>query len=321
MLDALAIMYGGVLPALLAGLVLVAVQKGTGRADVAWLLGVSLGYVAGHLLLSAQGTGFSQAVSRLIQPTEAKDCLPLAVIAAAMIEAIARCGKRAARGAWLLRILACLLLPWVLLRGSVYLPVQQSAFSFETNAWSTEEAAKWLGASAGTIGLVWALARLSSSGGLVRLRTSLCSLAAFGATLTIALSGSITTAQLAGVLTASIVGAGIAAAVLKLDAGPEQAAAPILAVYGGVLIIARFLLVPELENSEAALLMAALAVAITPLGRIEQRAPRILGLGILGLAKAVVCLACLATVVVPAAREFAESQRQPESNPYGSYLE
>ena len=107
------------------------------------------GYLAGHWALEARGVGFPAAVAKSFNPHEARDWLPLAVISAAAIEAVALLGKRGAALAWVLRVVGCLLLPWRLLAGSVYLPSTAQDVGFDTGAWSTLEATAWLGGASG----------------------------------------------------------------------------------------------------------------------------------------------------------------------------
>ena len=104
MIDASGIILGGVLPAVVAAAAMLGGWKLTRHAGVAWLLGLSMGYLAGHWALDAQGVGVLAAVAKSFNPHEARDWLPLAVVAAAAIEAIGLLGKRAATLAWVLRV-------------------------------------------------------------------------------------------------------------------------------------------------------------------------------------------------------------------------
>lgn len=314
MIDAGGIILGGVLPAIVALVAMFSGWKLTHRASAAWLLGLSAGYLAGHWALDARGVGFSAAVTKSFNPLEARDWLPLAVISAATIEAIGMLGNKGAGLAWVLRVGWCFLLPWRLLAGSVYLPRVVQNVDFDTGAWSTLEAVAWLGGVGGLLALAWLALRHAPEQTLPRLRSSLATFVALGATATIALSGSLTIGQLMGVLTATLVGCGLAAAALRLESGPESAAGPLLGAYGGVLVIARFLLVPELPLYYAGMLLLALVAAvgwISPPERLSTRAH--------ALVRIALCLAALALTVIPAARDFAASQAESESNPYLNY--
>ncbi len=314
MIDASGIILGGVLPAVAAAAAMLGGWKLTRHAGIAWLRGLSLGYLAGQWALDARGVGFPAAVAKSLDPHEARDWLPLAVVAAAVIEAIGLLGKRGATLAWVLRVAGCLWLPWRLLAGSVYLPSMAQNVDFDTGAWSILEAFAWLGGVGGLLALVWLALRQTPEQTVPRLRSSLATFVTLGATATIALSGSLTIGQLLGVLTATLAGCGVAAAALRLESGPESAAGPLLAAYGGVLVIARFLFDPELPLYYAAMLLLALIAAV---GRISP--PTRLSARVHALVRIALCVAALALTVIPAAREFAASQAESESNPYLNY--
>lgn len=310
------------MPAIVAGGCVVLIWKYRSHASAAWLVGLSAGYLAGHLGLDFAAqieldrgfAGLKIALLKVFQPAEARDWLPALVVTATAIELLALVNIKAAKVAWVLRFALCLFLPWVLLRGSVYLPNQQLDFGFETGAWSAVEATTWLGGTAMLLFALWSSANLVVDGSLCRLRGSLATLVGLGATGTIALSGSLTTGQLLGTLTASLVGCGIAAGALKVPRGPEVAAGPIVAIFGGVLVIAKFLLSPELAASSSVLLVLAMAAAIGWVGPANVAAKRTQF-----ALRALICVLCLTLVVVPAAREFAASQAAEESNPYQSF--
>jgi hypothetical protein len=320
MIDTNAVLLGGALPAVVAAVAMLGAWKLGKHAGVAWLVGVSLGYLTGHWALDAHGVGLAAAVAKSFSPHEARDWLPLAVISAAALEAIGLLGKKAIVLSWVLRVGWCFWLPWRLLAGSVYLPSAAEDLGFDTGAWSTSETAAWLGGVGGLLVLAWLALRQASTESLPRLRprlqSSLATFVALGATATITLSGSFTIGQLMGVLTATLVGCGIAAAALRLESGPEAAAGPLLASFAGVLVIARFLLVPELPLYYAGMLLLALVVAV---GWIAP--PKLLSARFHSLVRIAVCVAVLALVVVPAARDFAASQAVDESNPYLNYTE
>jgi hypothetical protein len=311
MIDASGIILGGVLPAVVAAAAMLGGWKLTRHAGVAWLLGLSMGYLAGHWALDAQGVGVLAAVAKSLDPHEARDWLPLAIVAATAIEAIGLLGKRAATLAWVLRVAGCLWLPWRLLAGSVYLPSMAQNVDFDTGAWSNLEAFAWLGGVGGLLALVWLALRQTPEQTVPRLRSSLATFVTLGATATIALSGSLTIGQLLGVLTATLVGCGVAAAALRLESGPESAAGPLLAAFGGVLVIARFLFDPELSFYYAAMLLLALIAAV---GRISP--PTRLSARVHALVRIALCVAALALTAIPAARDFAAAQAESESNPY-----
>ena len=314
MIDPVGILLGGMLPAVVAAAAMLGGWKSTRSAGVAWLIGLSVGYLAGHWALDARGVGFLAAVAKSFSPHEARDWLPLVVILAAAIDAIGLLGKKSVPLAWTLRVAWCLWLPWRLLAGSVYLPSTAEVVGFDTGAWSTLEATAWLGGAGGLLALAWLALRHAPEQTLPRLRSSLATFVALGATATIALSGSLTIGQLMGVLTAALIGCGIAAGALRLESGPESAAGPLLAAYGGVLVIGRFLFDPELPLQHAGMLLLALVVAV---GWIAP--PKLLSARIHGLLRIAICLTALVLTVIPAARDFAAAQAESESNPYLNY--
>lgn len=312
------VLWGGILPALVAAATLSLVWRLTGRANAAWLWGLGCGYLAGHWGLDALGVGISQAFAKSLDPADARDWLPLAVVATVAIETIALWGVNAARCAWVLRLALCGWLPWRLLKGSVYLPETtpdlQFDFGFESQAWSNSDALLWLGSAAGILAVFWTSARFQLGSMLPRLRASLATLVALGGAATIALSGSLTTGQLLGVLTAALVGCGIAASAWRLEEGPEAAAGPLIAVLGGVLIIARFLLYEELGLLPVALLLLGSYTATGWMGSEKMLTTRVQF-----ILRSTVCLVAIIACVVPAAREFAATQSEQSDNPYQSY--
>ena len=314
MIDADGVLLGGVAPAVVAAAVTLAGWFATRRAGAAWLLGVTAGYLVGHWALDSQGIGLTASVTKSLRPHEARDWLPLAVILAAAIEACSLLGKKATGLTWALRIAWCVWLPWRLLVGSVYLPNAKQDITFVTDAWSIQQTAGWLLGVGTILAIAWLALRQSPQQSMPRLRASLVTLATLGATATIALSGSLTTGQLMGVLTAALVGSGIVAAALRLESGPESAAGPLLAAYGGGLVIASFLLVPELPLHSAGMLLLALVAAAGWIGPPECSSVRAQA-GV----RVAICLTALALVIVPAARDFAASQAADEANPYLNY--
>lgn len=319
LIDWEAVRFGGIQPALAAAISMAVVWKLSRHAAVAWLVGLSAGLLTGHLGLDFSAVGISAALQKTLQPAEARDWLPALLVGALAIELAALKGGIVAKVAVALRLALCLLLPWLMLRGSVYLPQQQLAqqqfdFEFDTGAWSTSEAAAWLGPVGCLLLLLWSSARLVADESLCRLRASLTTLVSLAAAGTVALSGSLTTGQLLGTLTAGLVGCGITAAALRLPRGPEAAAGPIVAVFGGVLVIARFLLSPELAVASTLLLLLAMAGAIGWVGPVERVSARVRF-----AMRTLLCVICLALVVVPAAKEFAASQSTEESNPYQGF--
>ena len=96
---------------------------------------------------------------------------------------------------------------------------------------------------------------------------------------------------------------------LALDK-PDRAG-PLLAAFGGVLVIGRFMFEPELPLYYAAMLLLALIAAV---GRFSP--PTRLSARVHALVRIALCVAALALTAIPAARDFAAAQAQSESNPY-----
>ena len=71
MIDFGDILFGGVLPAVVAAAAMWSGWKLTRHAGVAWLIGLSVGYLAGHWALDARGVGFLAAVAKSFNPHEA----------------------------------------------------------------------------------------------------------------------------------------------------------------------------------------------------------------------------------------------------------
>ena len=312
------VVWGGLVPVLVAAATLSLVWKLSRRATAAWLCGLGCGYVVGHWGIVALGSGWSEAIAKSLSPKDASDCLPLAVVAALAVEAVSMWGVNAARSAWVLRFALCVWLPWRLLSGSVYLPEEQPDplmdFGFDSQAWSNTEALLWLGGATSILAGMWASSRFIPNNVLPRLRASLATFVALGGAATIALSGSLTTGQLLGVLTAALVGCGFAASAWKLEVGPEGAAGPLIVVLGGVLIIARFLFYEELGLLPVALLLLGCYCAIGSLGPANGLSTRTQF-----LIRSTICVLAISACVVPAAREFAATQSEQSMNPYQSY--
>ncbi len=314
MIDLVGFLLGGVLPALVAAVTMVAVFKRTQSSAAAWSIAIAVGYLSGHWGLDARGVGLLAALAKMIRPHEARDWLPILILVATTIDAISRIVTKHGWLTWSLRLGLIFILPWCLLRGSVYLPVDAQPAGFDTGAWSTWEAVGWLGAVGGLLAVAGIVVRFGVKNPDVRLRSTLGTIALVGTSATIAMSGSLTTAQLLGALAAAMVGCGIVAAWLRLESGPESAAGPLLSVIGGVLVIARFLLYQELATATALLLLLALTSAVGWLGTEKKPAPRIRS-----ALRIAICLAALAMALVPAAREFAATQTESEANPYLNY--
>lgn len=298
------IMLGGILPGLLAVAALIGVWKCTANAASSWRTAVVLSFIVGMWALDAQGVGITSAISKSVRIQEARDFLPLAAILAIVPDAVATMGKRGVWVGWLFRIGLCGLLPWRLLVGSAYLP---RGNSFGNDAWTTSEAVGWLTIIAVVLVGVWQFWRTGRNDA-PRIRSLLGALVACAAAATLALSGSLTYGQIVGVLTAALVGCGVASAFLKLDRGPDAAAGPLVIIFGGMIVLAHFF--AELKLSYAAALIVAYALAggrFFPKWRYAN------------VVRGVCCIAVVGAVVTMAAMDFAAAQAEAADNPYLNY--
>jgi hypothetical protein len=300
------ILLGGILPGILAVMTLSLVWKFTHNAASSWRTAAVVSFLAGIWALDAQGVGITSAIAKAVRITQAKDFLPLMVILAVVPDAVAAIGKRGALLAWALRLALCMFVPWRLLSGTKYLPKIAPPPEFNTGAWSTTEAILWIGGVALAMLATWTLVRGESTE-WPRLRSVLALLAAFAASTTVALSGSITYGQLMGVLVATLTGCALAAWIFKLARGPDAAAGPIVIAFSSVLVLAHFF--AELKLFYAVLLLVGFAVGAgwffpgkkwsTPL-------------------RCVICLAAVGAAVGLAGMDFAASQAEAVSNPYSN---
>jgi len=325
MIEPIEILLGGLLPAILAAVVLAVVWKLTRHAGAAWSAGLVLGCVAGLWALDAHAVGISIAVAKSFNPHEARDWLPAAMLLSMVpsalshpnskscqsTSAITGAGKSGRVIAWLLGIVLCVLLPWRLLAGSAYLPnVSSVEASFEgMGGWSTFETVAWLGGIGAMLFVFWFVAAWEGKSNSWRLRGLLAIAVVLGAAVTLAMSGSITYGQLLGVLTAALAGSWVVAIMLRLESGPEAAAGPLVAIFGGALVLAHFY--SELKLLHAGLLLLAMAVAIggwLPEAKLSCR-------GQLAL-RSLLCLIPLAIVVTLAAMDFSATQAEVQRNPY-----
>jgi|GEM_PF-3477002 len=306
------LLWGGVLPAIVAASVLAVVWELTGKAASAWRTAIVAGYVAGHWALDARGSNWLAAISHSFRPREAHDWLPLLLLLAMLPDAIACFGKQGSVIGWLLRTGLCLLVPWRLLYGSRYLPLLQlpDDFGFDMGAWSTDQATAWI-AGIGTLFLLcWLIVQNADRNHTILPRSLLAVTVACGAAITAALSGSLIYGQFFGVLTATLVGASLTSVLLQVKRSPEAATGPVVIAYGSLLMLAYFY--AELKTHNLALLLLAMTFAIGWLPLPKQLSPHWQIAG-----RCAACLAALAVAVSLASLDFIATQATTESNPYG----
>ena len=85
-------------------------------------------------------------------------------------------------------------------------------------------------------------------------------------------------------------------------------------MFGGVLVIARFLLVPELDLWYALALLAGMTAAVGWIAPAEK-----LSLRTRAIVRVTLCIAALGLSLVPAAQEFAAQKEASQGNPYQSF--
>lgn len=281
----------------------------THRADLAWSAGIVLGYLAGHWALDAGNVGVAAAIAKSLQPHEARDWLPLAMLLAVIPTLVAGTSRRGDASAWFACAVLCLALPWRLLAGSVYLPaVQIPHVEFDTGAWSPGEAILWIVGIGTALFASWRL--LAAADGTDRnVRSVLAVSVVLGSVATVGLSGSFTYAQLLGVLAAALAGCATTAAMLRLPQGLETAAGPIVAAFGGILVVAHFY--SELLLLHFGLLLLAMAIASGRLIGLSSFSHRVQA-----TVRCVLCLTPLVAAVALAASDFSATQVETPTNPY-----
>jgi hypothetical protein len=292
------ILLGGILPGILAVAALALVWKLTKNAASSWRTAAVLSFVAGLWALDAQGVGLSTAISKSLRITEARDFLPLMVILATVPDAVATSGKNGSIAGWVLRFALCGFLPWRMLAGTKYLPKNGPPL------WSMGEMIAWLGGAALAIFATWLLVRAESTE-KPKLRSALAAIVTLCGAITIAISGSITYAQLMGVLTATLTGCALGAWLLKVGRGPDAAAGPLVIAFGGILVLAHF--IAEVKLLYVVLLLVGFAVgAGWFFPRKKWSTP----------ARCMVCLLAISVAVVMAGLDFAAAQAEAANNPY-----
>jgi hypothetical protein len=300
------ILLGGILPGVIAVAALAGVWKLTKNAASSWRTAAVSSFLVGLWALDAQGVGVVGAISKSMRITEARDFLPLMVILAVIPDAVAASGQGSAILGWILRAGLCVFVPWRLLWGTKYLPKVAPPPNFDTGAWGPLEGVLWVGGVAMMLLAVWSLMRAENTEA-PRLRSVLAVLVAFAAAVTVALSGSITLGQLLGVLVATLTGCALAAWWLKLARGPDAAAGPVAIAFGGVLVLAHFLV--ELKLLYAVLLLVGLAVGAGWFFPGKKWSTPV---------RWVVCLAAIGVTVGMAGMDFAAAQSEAASDPYSN---
>jgi hypothetical protein len=235
------LLYAGFVPLAVATVVALALRRLRWPPALIWAAAPSVGFVAGQLILASR-RGITRAVQSLFAPREASEWLPHAVLLALGVTILAayapRAGRRLAFG---LAGALCIGLPVRLLAGHV---AQQ---------WSALEKISHLALLGATLTLVWLL--LASARDVhARLRQALLVVAATGAAIVTALSGSFTLGRMCGVVAAALTGTALVA-----PRGLAGAAGVVTVALGGLIIVGVFY--ARLHPANAALLLFSIAAA------------------------------------------------------------
>jgi len=310
------LLIGGLLPAAVAALALSAAWRLTGSATTAWVAGFVCGYLSGHWGLDVRGAGVADTALRALRPHEARDWLPVLLVVFSVPEIVTLSEKRGRVVAWPLRAAACAFLPWRLLSLHRDYPTSELV-----TAGLSEEAFSWadvfLGVSGFALGMLvlWRAALAAQDQAAPVCRSLLVMAVAIGLAVIVALSGSLTTGQLIGVVAAAVGGSGVAAVLLRICSGPEAASGPLLAAVGGLFLVAHLFIEGGIDPLVAALLGVSLVAALSGLPK-SERVPRCWQTTV----RSAICLVPLVVAVALAGWDFAATQSlsaaEPQGNPY-----
>jgi hypothetical protein len=305
-------LWGGPAALVVAAAAFGGVMWATRRPGAAWCAGVVAGFAAGALAIDAHANGFSTAAARLMKPVEAHGRLPLVALAALAPGILAAAtGRRWTL--WLLAAPLAALAPLWLLWGGRYFPRQELRDAgFADGAWSAGQAAVILGGMSAAIVAAWWAWRRAEPATLPLVRSALAVIALGGAGATVACTGSITYAQLFGLLAVALAACGAVARLTGAKAGPEAAAGPVLALAGCLLVLA--VCYSELHLWQAAALGALIAASAAWLPAIDRRQP-----AAAASIRAALVLVPLTAIVTQSAAELAASQRPEASEPPSVY--
>lgn len=308
---------GGLLP---MGVALVACALGwtaARRSSVAWLAGVVAGVWAGTIALEASSVGLGAAIQKALKPHSAYEWAPWLVVVAFLPAIAASLPGRWRHLQWLFIAPLAALTPAWLLWGGKYLPsAELREAGFTEHAWGPGQAVLILGLAAAALISAWRWWTSTEPADQPALRGVLLAIALAGAAATAGLTGSFVYAQAIGVVAATVGGAAVATWLLRINAGPEAAASPILFLAWILLILAACY--STLLPLQGVGLWLAITFAAAPMpARLRLGNHKRLAL------RVALTLLPLAIVLGHAGYKFAETQRQQqeeaESNPYLNY--
>lgn len=210
---------------------------------------VIAGMLDGFLAAGAKEVGFSAALGRVLRPTEALGRIPeLAMIAGLvtfvgllLLQASAKSPRLRNAVQAVVGLLAAAAVAkcfYLLFQGGKYLPPEQlRAAGFAADAWTGAQTVAILGGLTAAVLLGWLTLLLQPRAEASGIRSTLLVGVVLAAALTAALTGSFVYGQALAMLAASLAGAGIAARLQSVSAGPEAAAGPVSLVLGGLLAL------------------------------------------------------------------------------------
>jgi hypothetical protein len=219
-----------------------------------WAVGVGLGYVAGHMALKSQ-SGVAGAIRSFLQPAQARDWVPHAVLLGMAVTILATYTSQSWRR-------------WIgLAAGLLAIGVPIRLLSFAQRL-SLLEKLSYLPLLAATLGTVWLLLAIVNDDEDSLLRSVLIAMVAAGSAMVIVAAGSMTSGQACGVVGAAVAGVGIAALLQDRTSGFSGAASVVTMSIGSLIFVAYFF--AELSAVSVSLLFAALVAAGGPMPAFVQ---------------------------------------------------
>jgi hypothetical protein len=189
----------GLIPLVVAAAAAFALRRMRAPTRVVWSVGVGLGFVAGQCLLASR-PGLAWALRSVLEPREASEWLPHAVLLAMGVTVVAAYAPRSWQSGILgLAALVSIGTPARLLAG----PMAQQ--------WSTLEKLCHLALLGAVVSLAWLLLASARDDAQPRLRQFLSVLIVAVSAVVISLSGSFALGRLGGILAAALGGAALAA--------------------------------------------------------------------------------------------------------------
>lgn len=295
---------GGVLPAVVAAVTLWITWRLSGNQSLAWTLGVFLGYLSGHWALDVLNVGLADALKKTISPLEARDWLPLLVLLFAVPEVVALRGKLGALTAWALCAAAGAFTTWRLMSLHRDYPTSELVKAgFNESPWTWSLVGWTIVAVAVGLLIAWRITTSSRGAPASVWRSVLVTIIAVCAAAFLALTGSLTTGQLFGIMAGTIGGCGVAAWVAGVKSGPEAAPGPLLGLFLTLLMMALLYIEGGPSAGRLALVASSLVLALVWLPASKKWQ-----IGV----RTVICLAPVVIALVLAAQDFSAPETTDE---------